>query len=289
VPNSGLVTDAVESGVVDVAFMPLDDERVGHTKWPPERGPFNLVRDRTLQNLAALPLPLRNRHTITGLALRAGHAIATAAVRSLDHHTRTRSATLSITTPGTALFLDPYGRRADPNIDLRQLKGKRRSQPRLARAQTSARRPPSTPQTRSFSCWFLCCLCQPNWKTLQLVPSANAMACRQNRLGESAYGGAGISRMWKRFPSGGVHRAGTCRSPITSSTALSRYRMGAKDRCGLGAPDDRHSEAPRQAIHRIAETRLRACLAPIMRVDQAVAPNLPRHSAAAPRGPLTAL
>ena len=47
VPNSGLVTDAVESGVVDVAFMPLDDERVGHTKWPPERGPFNLVRDRT--------------------------------------------------------------------------------------------------------------------------------------------------------------------------------------------------------------------------------------------------
>jgi hypothetical protein len=32
VPNSGLVTDAVESGVVDVAFMPVDDERVGNTK-----------------------------------------------------------------------------------------------------------------------------------------------------------------------------------------------------------------------------------------------------------------
>ena len=47
VPNSGLVTDAVESGVVDVAFMPVDDEHVGHTKWPPDRGPFNLVRDRT--------------------------------------------------------------------------------------------------------------------------------------------------------------------------------------------------------------------------------------------------
>src|SRR4051794_31525737 len=27
VPNSGLVTDALESGAVDVAFMPVDDER----------------------------------------------------------------------------------------------------------------------------------------------------------------------------------------------------------------------------------------------------------------------
>jgi hypothetical protein len=119
VPNSGPATDA---GVVEVAFIPVDDERVAHTKWPPDRGPFDLVRDRT-QNLAALPLPLRNRHTITGLALRAGHAITTAAVRSLDHHTRTRSTTLLDHHARTALFLDPYGRRADPNIDLRQLKG----------------------------------------------------------------------------------------------------------------------------------------------------------------------
>jgi hypothetical protein len=47
VPDSGPVTDAFEPGVVDVAFMPVDDERVGHTKWPPDRGPFNFVRDRT--------------------------------------------------------------------------------------------------------------------------------------------------------------------------------------------------------------------------------------------------
>jgi hypothetical protein len=33
--------------VVDVAFMPLDDERVGRTKWPPKGGHstwFGIVR-----------------------------------------------------------------------------------------------------------------------------------------------------------------------------------------------------------------------------------------------------
>ena len=47
VPNSRLVTDAVEPGVVDVAFMPVDDEHVGHTKWPPTGGHstwFGIVR-----------------------------------------------------------------------------------------------------------------------------------------------------------------------------------------------------------------------------------------------------
>ena len=93
------------------------------TRNGPLLGAIPLGSGSYVQNLAALPLPLRNRHTITGLALRAGDAITTAAVRSLDHHTRTRSATLLDHHARTALFLDPYGRRADPNIDLRQLKG----------------------------------------------------------------------------------------------------------------------------------------------------------------------
>ena len=93
--------------------------------------------------------------------------------------------------------------------------------------------------------------------------------------------------MWKRFPSGGVHRAGTLQVADHKPDRLSRYRIGGERslrpwRAGRSAP-----EAPRPAIHRVAETRLRACLAPIMRVDQAVARKPAQAFCCSARGPLT--